>query len=305
VLGADPRQFLFHRSAGRRDVGCPAGLDECCGEIAGAALDAARDEARDDLQHGRRSPRRRPGFFPVPGNAIVAEHALLQYLEIPVPHSASATGSDPASLARPDGAAIAYHRIEGRAPGIVFLGGFRSNMTGTKALFLEDYCRRRGRAYVRFDYFGHGGSSMGGWIMLLAALARPERVAALVGIAAAPDFTTELLPHRLTPEQRRELDEKGAVTLPSDYDPDGYLYTSALIEDGGRHLLLGGPIPLDVPVRLLHGLADVSVPWQLSQRLTERLTSRDVTVTLVKGGDHRLSTEADLARLARVLDGLT
>ena len=262
---------------------------------------------------------------------------MLQYLEIPVPHSASATGSDPASLARPDGAAIAYHRIEGRAPGIVFLGGFRSDMTGTKALFLEDYCRRRGRAYVRFDYFGHGrssgdfaqgtigrwredaievidsltagpqilvGSSMGGWIMLLAALARPERVAALVGIAVAPDFTTELLPKRLTPEQRRELDEKGAVTLPSDYDPDGYLYTSALIEDGGRHLLLGGPIPLDVPVRLLHGLADASVPWQLSLRLAERLTSRDVTVTLVKGGDHRLSTEADLTRLARVMDTL-
>src|ERR1044071_345920 len=208
-------------------------------------------------------------------------------------------GANPAILARPDGATIAYRQLTGEAPGIIFLGGFRSDMTGTKALFLEDYCRHRGRAFVRFDYFGHGrssgdfaqgtigrwredavavvdsltegpqilvGSSMGGWIMLLAALARPERVAALVGIAAAPDFTTALLPNRLTPEQRRELDEKGAVTLPSDYDPDGYLYTSALIEDGGRHLLLGEPIPLDVPVRLLHGLADVSVPWQLSQR---------------------------------------
>jgi pimeloyl-ACP methyl ester carboxylesterase len=256
---------------------------------------------------------------------------------MPAPDTASATILEPASLARPDGAAIAYHRIRDAAPGIVFLGGFRSDMTGTKALFLEDYCRQRGRAYVRFDYFGHGmssgefaagtigrwredaiavidsltegpqivvGSSMGGWIMLLAALARPERVAGLVGIAAAPDFTEELLPERLTPEQRRNLDEKGAVTLPSDYDPAGYLYTRALIEDGQRHLLLGAPIALDVPVRLLHGLADASVPWQLSLRLAERLQSRDVAVTLVKGGDHRLSSDADLSRLAQVLDGL-
>jgi pimeloyl-ACP methyl ester carboxylesterase len=265
------------------------------------------------------------------------QHALLEYLETPMPHSASATGSHPASLARPDGAAIAYHRIEGRAPGIVFLGGFRSDMTGTKALFLEDYCRQRGHGYVRFDYFGHGrssgdfargtigcwredaiavidsltegpqilvGSSMGGWIMLLAALARPQRIAALIGIAAAPDFTAELLPNRLTPEQRRELDEKGAVTVPSDYDAAGYLYTGALIEDGAQHRLLGAPIPLTMPVQLLHGLADASVPWQLSLRLAERLSSRNVTVTLVKGGDHRLSTEADLAGLARILDSL-
>jgi pimeloyl-ACP methyl ester carboxylesterase len=145
---------------------------------------------------------------------------------------------------------------------------------------------------------------MGGWIMLLAALARPQRVAALVGIAAAPDFTAELLPNRLTPEQRRELDEKGAVTVPSDYDAAGYLYTSALIEDGAQHLLLGAPIPIDMPVRLLHGLADASVPWQLSLRLAERLSSRNVTVTLVKGGDHRLSSEPDLSRLAGVLDHL-
>jgi pimeloyl-ACP methyl ester carboxylesterase len=222
-------------------------------------------------------------------------------------------------------------------PGIVFLGGFRSDMAGTKALFLEDYCRRRGRAYVRFDYFGHGrssgdfaagtvgrwrddaiaiidslsegpqilvGSSMGGWIMLLAALARPERVAALVGIAAAPDFTEELLQRRLTPEQHRELNEKGAVALPSDYDPAGYLYTRSLIEDGRRHLVLGAPIAFDMPVRLLHGLADESVPWQLSLRLAERLTSRDVALTLVKDGDHRLSSEPDLARLERALDEL-
>jgi pimeloyl-ACP methyl ester carboxylesterase len=256
---------------------------------------------------------------------------------MPTPDAAPATAANHQSLARPDGATIAYHRLPGAAPGIVFLGGFRSAMTGTKALFLEDYCRRRGRAYVRFDYFAHGassgdvadgvvgrwrddavavidsltegrqiliGSSMGGWIMLLAALERPARVAALVGIAVAPDFTQELLWPRLSPEQRREIEKTGRVVLPSDYDPAGYLYTRALIEDGRQHLLLGAPIPLDVPVRLLHGLADASVPWGLSLKLAERLTSRDVAVTLVKAGDHRLSSESDLARLAQTLDGL-
>jgi pimeloyl-ACP methyl ester carboxylesterase len=247
-------------------------------------------------------------------------------------------GANPAILARPDGATIAYHLLAGEPPGIVFLGGFRSDMTGAKALFLEDYCRRRGRAYVRFDYFGHGassgefalgtigrwredaiaiidsltmgpqilvGSSMGGWIMLLATLARPERVAALVGIAGAPDFTEELLWPRLTPVQREEIIEHGRVILPSAYDPAGYLYTGALVEEGRGHLLLRAPIPLEMPVRLLHGLGDESVPWQLSLRLADRLASRDVAVTLVKDGDHRLSSPADLARLAKTLDALT
>jgi pimeloyl-ACP methyl ester carboxylesterase len=254
------------------------------------------------------------------------------------PPSASPPGMSPASLARPDGATIAYHRLAGTRPGIVFLGGFRSDMTGTKALYLEEYCRRRGRAYLRFDYFGHGaslgdfalgtigrwcddaiavldsltegkqilvGSSMSGWIMLLAALARPERIAALVGIAGAPDFTEELLWTRLTPAQRREINERGQVVLPSEFDPAGYLYTRALIEDGRNHLLLGKPIPIDVPVRLLHGMRDNSVPWRLSLALAERLASRDVAVTLLKDGDHRLSTPGDLALLARTLDALT
>ncbi len=190
-----------------------------------------------------------------------------------------------------DGATIAYRRLVGAGAGIVFLCGFRSDMTGTKALFLEDYCRRRGRPYVRFDYFGHGassgeialgtigrwaedavavldsltegpqilvGSSMGGWIMLLAALARLPRIRALVGVAAAPDFTEDLLWPRLTAEQRRELSETGRVILPSDYDPAGYTYSRELIEDGRRHLLLRSDIALDCPVRLLHGMRDRS-----------------------------------------------
>ncbi|HWB48663.1 MAG TPA: alpha/beta hydrolase [Stellaceae bacterium] len=243
-----------------------------------------------------------------------------------------------AILARDGGATIAYRRVAGAAPGIVFLGGFRSDMTGTKALFLEDYCRKRGRAYVRFDYFAHGrssgdfadgtisrwrddavvvidsltdgpqiliGSSMGGWIMVLAALARPARVAALVGVAAAPDFTTDLLPRRLSEAQQRRLFEDGQIVLPSPYDPAGYLYTRVLVEDGDRHLVLRGDIPLACRVRLLHGMADESVPWQQSLSLAERLSGDDVTLTLVKDGDHRLSRDEDLARLAGVLDELT
>jgi pimeloyl-ACP methyl ester carboxylesterase len=210
-------------------------------------------------------------------------------------------------------------------------------MGGTKALFLEDYCRQRGRAYVRFDYFAHGessgdfadgtisrwrddaisvidsltqgpqvlvGSSMGGWIMVLAALARPQRVAALVGIAAAPDFTTDLLPGRLSEAQRSELAETGQIVLPSAYDSAGYLYTRGLVEDGNRNLVLRSPIPLTCPVRLLHGMADDSVPWQQSLTLAERLQSADVRLTLVKDGDHRLSRDADLAQLAQLLDTL-
>jgi pimeloyl-ACP methyl ester carboxylesterase len=242
----------------------------------------------------------------------------------------------PGILARADGATIAYHRVEGAPPGIVFLGGFRSDMTGTKALYLEDYCRRRGRAYLRFDYFGHGrssgefargtigrwkqdalavideltagpqiliGSSMGGWIMLLAALARRGRIKALIGVAAAPDFTQALW-ERLSAEQRQACQRDGVVTLPSEYDADGYAYSRALFEDGKLHLLLHEPVPLTCPVRLLHGMRDEAVPWQKSLALAERLDSRDVVLTLVKDGDHRLSAESDLDRLGCILDGL-
>jgi len=210
-------------------------------------------------------------------------------------------------------------------------------MTGTKALFLEEYCSRRGNAYVRFDYFGHGassgdiaegtigrwaedalavvdaltegrqiliGSSMGGWIMLLAALARVERIEALVGIAAAPDFTEDLVWPRLNEAQRDELRETGAVTLPSQYDPAGYTHRLGLFEDGRRHLVMRTEIALLCPVRLLHGMLDDAVPWQTSLRLAERLSSRDIAVTLIKGGDHRLSSASDLARLAVTLDEL-
>ena len=241
----------------------------------------------------------------------------------------------PEFLPRPDGAAIAYRRIAGGAPGIVFFPGLRSDMTGTKATYLDGYCRRRRLSYVRFDYFGHGassgdftdgtvgrwtedaiaiideltrgpqilvGSSLGGWIMLLAARARPDRIHALVGIAAAPDATEELLWRRLDGAQRHELLASGSVTVPSEYDAAGYTYHLGLIEDGRRHLVLRAPLPVDCPVRLLHGMRDASVPWQTSLRLAQQLAGRDVCVSLIKDGDHRLSTPADLARLASTLD---
>jgi len=210
-------------------------------------------------------------------------------------------------------------------------------MNGAKASYLDAYCRRRGQAYVRFDYFGHGassgdfadgtvgrwaedaiavideltegpqiliGSSLGGWLMLLAALARPQQTHALIGIAPAPDATEDLLWPRLDEAQRGELIATGSVTLPSEYDPAGYTYSLRMIEDGRRHLVMRGPIALDCPVRLLHGMRDASVPWETSVRLAEQLTSRDVAIVLVKDGDHRLSTEPDLTRLAATLDEL-
>jgi alpha-beta hydrolase superfamily lysophospholipase/N-acetylglutamate synthase-like GNAT family acetyltransferase len=186
---------------------------------------------------------------------------------------------------------------------------------------------------VRFDYGGHGqsdgrfedgtigswaedalaivdgataeplivvGSSMGGWIMLLVALARPERVSALLGIAAAPDFTEDLLLPEATAEQRRDLDRQGFWMQPSAYG-EPYPVTRRLIEEARAHLLLRAPISIDCPVHLLHGQRDPDVPWQTALRLAERLQSRDVTIELVKAGDHRLSTEADIARITAAL----
>ncbi|MFQ5467625.1 MAG: alpha/beta fold hydrolase [Kiloniellaceae bacterium] len=251
--------------------------------------------------------------------------------------------AEPASLARPDGARIAYHvrsaRESGaRLPGVVFLGGFMSDMTGGKALALEAGAARRGQAFVRFDYLGHGassgrfedgtigrwaddavavldeltegpqilvGSSMGGWLMLLAALARPGRVAGLVGIAAAPDFTETLMWRAFPPEVRETLAREGVYYEPSDYGEAPYPITMTLIEEGRAHLLMERPIGIPCPVRLIQGTADPDVPCQLSLDLMERLDSTDVEVTLIKGGGHRLSEPADLARLTRIVDALS
>lgn len=239
-------------------------------------------------------------------------------------------------LDRGDGERIAYRRHAGLGSGIVWLGGFKSDMTGTKATALEAWARAQGRDFVSFDYFGHGassgnfregtvtrwlgdslcvldhltqgpqilvGSSMGGWLALLTALARPDRVAALLLIAPAADFTQELLWKSYSAEVRRQIEERGEYLWPSLYDPDPYPVTRGLIEDGRKHLLLGGPIPIACPVRIVQGMADPDVPWPHALRLVERLGA-DAQITLVKSGDHRLSKPHEIALILRQLEAL-
>ena len=240
-------------------------------------------------------------------------------------------------LDTPQGRRIAYHRVPGKGPGLVFLGGFKSDMTGTKAQFLESWARDRGRAFLRFDYSGHGqsggafldgaigdwfedaqaaigaltegpqvlvGSSMGGWIALLVCRAAPERVKALVGIAAAPDFTEDSMWDGFDAGQREALMRDGRVELPSEYDDGPYVITRRLIEEGRDRLVLRSPLPLPFPVRLLQGTADLDVPLAVALRLMEHADSPDLRLTLVKGADHRFSEPENLALLAATLDQL-
>ncbi len=236
-------------------------------------------------------------------------------------------------LDRGDGVELAWSRLEGRSPTVVFLPGYGSDMNGDKATALAAFCEQRGQAMLRFDYSGHGasggrfedgtigtwsadaltaidrltegplvliGSSMGGWIALLGALARRERVAGLIGVAAAADFTETLMWPALSFEQRAALLEKGIIYRPSRYS-DPTPITRALIEDGRNHLVLTGSIPLDCPVRLLHGQADPDVPSDMALQIADKLATGDVQVILVKDGDHRLSRPQDLALLRRTL----
>ncbi len=243
------------------------------------------------------------------------------------------------TLARPDGERIAYRVREGQGVGVVWLGGFHSDMGGTKAVALDDWAGRLRKPYLRFDYFGHGdssgafengtigrwtddalavmealtsgpqilvGSSMGGWIATLVAMAAPERVAGIVYIAPAPDFTEDLIWEQLPDEARHEMETTGTWMRPSQYDDmEPYPLSMGLIEDGRRHLVLRANIPITCPVRILHGMEDPDVPWQRSLDLVQRLQSRDVVTTFIKDGDHRLSDEANLARLISTVEGLT
>lgn len=245
--------------------------------------------------------------------------------------------AQPATLQRENSTTIAYHHTRGTGPGVLFCTGFKSDMQGTKALALEADCRARGQQFTRFDYQGHGrssgefvdgtigewladtlavldsvatgpqvivGSSMGGWIALLAACARPDRVAGVIGIAAALDMARRIW-ENIDDATRRLLESDGVWMRPSEYDPAGYPITMRLIEEGRNHLLLPGPIPFHGPVRLLHGQRDDAVPWELSLQTAAALASDSVTVTLVKDGDHRLSREEDIARLLRTVREIT
>lgn len=240
----------------------------------------------------------------------------------------------PGILETPQNRRIAYHRTDGAGPGIVFLGGLKSDMDGTKALHLEDWARRQGRAFLRFDYSGHGqssgrfvdgcigdwaqdasaalaaltdgrqvlvGSSMGGWIACLMARAHPERVAGFVGIAAAPDFTEDSMWAGFSAAEKARLMEEGQLALPSDYG-EPYIITRRMIEDGRDQLVLRSPLKIDAPVRLLQGTADVDVKMSVALRLLDHLDAPDMVLELVKGADHRFSDDACLARIVAALE---
>jgi pimeloyl-ACP methyl ester carboxylesterase len=231
------------------------------------------------------------------------------------------------------GRRLAYHKTDGTGPGVVFLGGFMSDMSGTKAVWLEDWARAQGRAFLRFDYSGHGessggftdgcigdwaadamaaitaltdgpqilvGSSMGGWIALLLARAMPERVHALVGIAAAPDFTEDSMWPGLTNAQRAEILAQGETTLPNDYDAP-YTLTRRLFEDGKHQLVLRSPLSLPFPVRLLQGTRDEAVATSVPLRLMDHAECLDMRLELVKDEDHRFSSPRCLDLIARAI----
>ena len=233
--------------------------------------------------------------------------------------------------------AIAYQRLQGTQPGVVFLCGHGSDMNGSKAMHIKAWAERRGQSFLRFDYSGHGqsdgdflqtnisdwtrdtidmidshtdgpqivvGSSLGGWIMLNLALARPTRVAALVGIAAAPDFTEELIWNPLKDSAKASFQSSGQIIFENPYGDDPVIYPYHLIEDGRRHLRLQGPLLINVPVRLLHGMQDAEVPWKTATRLADQLQSKDVAVMFDKTATHRYSEPRQLAQLEQVLDDL-
>lgn len=237
---------------------------------------------------------------------------------------------------------IAYHKTEARGevetlPGVVFLGGFKSDMEGTKALYLEDWANANGRQFLRFDYRGHGqssddfengcigdwaddaveaisrlttgpqiliGSSMGGWISILVSRVLGPRIAAFIGIAAAPDFTEDGMWAEMSEAERKTLMEEGRIERPSEYSDEPYVFTKKLIEDGREHLVLRAPVSFAGPVRLLQGTADADVSTETALRLLEHIEAPDVRLTLVQGADHRFSGEAELALLVETIEAV-
>jgi pimeloyl-ACP methyl ester carboxylesterase len=236
---------------------------------------------------------------------------------------------------RGDGEKLAYRKIDGRNPGVVWVGGFRSDMNGTKAAAVADWATRMGRAGLRFDYYGHGassgdfahgtitrwrddalvafdaltkgpqivvGSSMGGWIATLLAQARADRIAALVLLAPAPDFTEALIWDLLSDAAKDEILETGQWLYTA--GNDGYPITRALIESGRRHLVLDKPMRVHYPVRILQGMADREVPWRHALKLVDILEGDDIRLTYIKNGEHRLSSPQELKLLEQTLAAL-
>lgn len=250
--------------------------------------------------------------------------------------------SGPHYLTLDDRNQIAFRRIDGKSPGIIFLCGHGSDMNGTKALHLEQWAIAEGRSFIRFDYSGHGesggnfldtnisdwtadaiaildevavgpqilvGSSLGGWVMLNVALARPDRVAGLVGIAAAPDFTDDLIWDQLDEQQQQAMERDGQIALPNPYADEPVIYPYHLITDGRKHFRLRGGLDITVPVRLLHGMDDEEVPLQTSTKIADCLPAGNVRVMHVPGAGHRFSSPDQLelmqetvADLAKQLD---
>ena len=240
---------------------------------------------------------------------------------------------DVEQLVRPDGERLALKRVRGSGPTVVWIGGFRSDMEGTKAMALDAAARARGWDYVRYDHFAHGrssgdwrkagigrwredairlidslegpvipvGSSMGGWVALLLALARPDRMAGLVLVNPAHDFTERLMWPGLTDHDRQAILRDGETVIVEEGLGE-YVLTRTLFEEARHWLLLDGPVPVAAPVHILQGRADDVVPWRHAAALAERLTGGDVRLDLIEGGDHRLSTPGDLERLTEAVE---
>ncbi|KAJ8276402.1 hypothetical protein COCON_G00081540 [Conger conger] len=238
---------------------------------------------------------------------------------------------------RPDLPKLAYRKVKGKGPGVVFLPGYASNMGGQKAEALEDFCKSLGHSYLRFDYTGCGasegvltegtvgswkrdvlfvldelvdgpqilvGSSMGGWLMLLAAIARPEKIAALIGISTAADhFVTAF--KSLPLEVRKEFEEKGEWSIPTKHNEEGcYKLSMDFLQEAENHCVLQCPIPVTCPVRLIHGLQDQDTPWHISMQVAERVLSTDVDVILRKHGQHRMTEKDDIKLIVYTIDDL-
>ena len=240
-----------------------------------------------------------------------------------------------AYLTRPDGETLAFKQVSGEGPTVVWIGGFRSDMEGTKALALEAAARERGWSSLRYDHFAHGrssgdwkaatigrwredavavidsiagpvvlvGSSMGGWVALLAALARPEAVSGLVLVNPAQDFTERLMWPGLADHERQAILRDGETVVVEE-GLGAYALTRTMFEEARSWMLLDGPIAISAPVHVLQGRADATVPWTHAIELAERLTGGDVRLDLIEGGDHRLSTPRDLERLVAAVEGM-